>query len=733
MEGNHEKITADCHQTICASLDTPFYQYQPSGQMRCYNMNDRQVTRLNVPSSFETNLCKMLPVKDPETCPEGTHGMLLGLLGSRHKDLYQDAETIYRDSIVAEAGAGLFLNGGNPLYYTAKGTREEIANRVLHAVLRSHEDDLAGHHIVFKLEEDSFTGEPQMRIDKLPLVSQSATLDDSQADRDDIDPAENLFQASKLSFLPSSGNQGWLQNLEGTMRSEQTKVDTLYPLSSSSSSDEQQGGDWSCPLLRVAFWSQVTEGFSPLVPSPVRAARLFGTSQYNMLYGTRSHPTQEFRSLFSRLGNVHTSNGFCYCLNPAQCQVLHSSTENKECTLLETIRSLYDQKLRTAKVLTTPEDACKDQLDWPFEPGFMRDKSINFGRNDASQQCNVLDRLPLFQYRYRPIGAVRKPEDGRTTLDEGGSCHMGRATVLNKGDIPSVVSTQVCRRIHSNYTHIVVRCTGDQNTYTDYELGKEKSKAPDWMVANLKQSRQKCDSCSKVPKWKTESGDFDLPQGPEVSYGIPFRWSASRLLAADFRSMVCGGTRHNQSTECDNLLNVREGLWKGREAFAEGFFGSNMSKKLLSSNLGTSGDVMSIKDSMLNFSRMLDASLDENLFLWGGSEAPGWVACSQTNSTCHGKMSKKQWYDRATRADTCRSVFAQQVQLGLVNSTAQGLDICNLNTQTNRLCQVLKSAQVKVFEANCIFAGICAPQIFVYTPGKTPPSPFFSVVMAFTI
>jgi hypothetical protein len=31
--------------------------------------------------------------------------------------------------------------------------------------------------------------------------------------------------------------------------------------------------------------------------------------------------------------------------------------------------------------------------------------------------------------------------------------------------------------------------------------------------------------------------------------------------------------------------------------------------------------------------------------------------------------------------------------------------------------QVLKAAQGKVFEANCIFAGVCAPQVFVYSPG----------------
>ena len=35
----------------------------------------------------------------------------------------------------------------------------------------------------------------------------------------------------------------------------------------------------------------------------------------------------------------------------------------------------------------------------------------------------------------------------------------------------------------------------------------------------------------------------------------------------------------------------------------------------------------------------------------------------------------------------------------------------------NMVCQVLKAAQGKVFEGSCIFAGVCAPQAFVYTPG----------------
>ena len=127
------------------------------------------------------------------------------------------------------------------------------------------------------------------------------------------------------------------------MKSEQAKVDKLYPVPKAGASSQE----WLCPLLRVSFWSKVTENFSPLSPSPVRAARLFGGASHNMIYGTRSHPTQLFSSLYTRLGDVHTSNGFCYCLNAAQCQVSHSA--GNDCTLLETLKSLYDQKFRTAR------------------------------------------------------------------------------------------------------------------------------------------------------------------------------------------------------------------------------------------------------------------------------------------------------------------------------------------------------------------------------------------------
>lgn len=609
----HEAITAACHSTICTGADqfqSPFYANQPSGKTRCYDMDGEQVTRLNVPSTYETNLCRQKPLPEVDAkvqrC-QWEHGMLMGYEGSSHSDLYQDATPLFRDSIIAETGSGLFIKGGNPIYYTAKGTVEELKNELMHTILRSHPDDLGGHHMVLRLLYDEENSKNILSVRRLPLTSlPESTYDD---DRSSLDPVETVYDSSLLSSLSTVPTLGWLSNLAGNMRYEQSAVDVLYPLPSSITSTTEK--EWSCPLLRIAFWSQVVESFSPLSPSPVRAARLFGGSSYNMIHGTRSHPTQMFSSLFSRLGNIHTSNGFCYCLEASQCQVLHSSSQNSDCTLLETIRSLYDQKFRVAKVLTTASsDMCLQQLDWPFEPGIMRDGTFNKARNDPAKACNVMDRLPLFQYRYRPVGKVHAPADSsKTSLSQGGSCHMGRA--VHVPPPVSTATTQICRKIHTNFTHVVVRCAGAQNTYTDYELPKEKSAAPDWMVERLRtEKRQKCDVCSAVPVWRTEDGMQDLPHGPEVSYGIPFRWSASRLLAAELKDVICMGGRHNNTDQCNSLLNL-----SSPDAFSEAFFGSGF--------FTSSSSHPNLLDAMDNFSATLQSALDEDLFLWGGTETPG--------------------------------------------------------------------------------------------------------------
>jgi len=254
----------------------------------------------------------------------------------------------------------------------------------------------------------------------------------------------------------------------------------------------------------------------------------------------------------------------------------------------------------------------------------------------------------------------------------------------------------------------------------DLEMVREMSPAPDWMVKHMKKQRircsaQECDAASAASasgSWKTETTRKDMPHGPEVSYGIPFRWSASRLLASDMRSVLCSALNssghakrsyHNDSSACDALLNLP--AWT-LEAFVKGYadntFGTLLHPSLRERLKGS----LEVPPSLLDVhKRMMGLPVEEGVhdassslwsimqrpndsdMLWDGPDAPEWVACSQRNTTCHGKISKADWYS-TRKASVCNSVFGEQVRKGLVNSTSVGLDVCNLNSKTNELCKV---------------------------------------------
>ena len=155
------------------------------------------------------------------------------------------------------------------------------------AVLRSHLDDLAGHHIVLKITNSSTYFAPSgfnkyMRIDRTPLTA-LPPLDAAQSSAAD-DPAVQTVRHSQRSWFTTWENlDGWLRNLPSAMRAEQLsfRVDALHPKGAAAGSSGSR--HWSCPLKRLSFWTRVSQAFSPLVPSPARAARLFGNAQVSLL------------------------------------------------------------------------------------------------------------------------------------------------------------------------------------------------------------------------------------------------------------------------------------------------------------------------------------------------------------------------------------------------------------------------------------------------------------------
>ena len=262
----HETISTECHPLICGDmannqqLDSAFYRLQPSGRDRCYLKNGMEATTLNVPTTTKSNLCRQAPPAQLDECTWKQGMLMLGMKGTRHTNLYADATLKPAFSMPVE-GTGLFVRGGNPLYYTMKGTSEQVASKV-HSILRGSLDDIAGNHIVLKVAVDESTLEPYMYVHRTPLASDyfweelKSTVDTSTtASPTSLDPLETAYSISKLSTRQTGGTRGWLSNLASDMRSEQPLVDRLYPPASASPSSSSSS--WSCPLLRFAFWSKV--------------------------------------------------------------------------------------------------------------------------------------------------------------------------------------------------------------------------------------------------------------------------------------------------------------------------------------------------------------------------------------------------------------------------------------------------------------------------------------------
>jgi len=177
---------------------------------RCIQRDGEVIAKhRNVPSGYVSNLCKQTPVI-PSKCTHN-HGMLMNLQGQGVQTLYGGNVLVHRDEVVSRQGAGLFIQGGNPIYYTSKGNAEDVARQV-QAVLRGHVDDLAGHHIVLRVHHETWSGAHYMHVHKAPLLApefQTGTYGST-------DLASKVFSESLRSISTTWGNlDGWLYNLAG--------------------------------------------------------------------------------------------------------------------------------------------------------------------------------------------------------------------------------------------------------------------------------------------------------------------------------------------------------------------------------------------------------------------------------------------------------------------------------------------------------------------------------------
>jgi hypothetical protein len=440
-----------------------------------------------------------------------------------------------------------------------------------------------------------------------------------------------LRSYTTLAEATSIAAVNWVGEWKKNLLTETSNMDQLYTLRTCTS--------WDCPLRRRYFWSGMGNQFRPTVPDPSRA-RVF--------YGTPTHPTTRPSALPSgTLANYKTRNGFCLCLAGDVCQ-----PTTGPCSATETINSLSDLQYRSAQ---TSHTDCPSQVDWPYTGGTMRDGTA---LTNSISNCGILNRLPAFNYRYHNSKTII-PSD-KTTLDEGGDCHMGRPAAYS-------ASSQTCTLVEKRSDSMVVLC-GSQN------VTLQRPKSASVNVAR----RRPCTQCDPLPTFHASDGT--ALQEPEVSYGKLWRWAPSRKLAQDLRFRLCGN-----ATSCPQLKSTS----------IQDFWFNMMSGGLT----GTPANTV----------EQLFKSVEPDTDDWS---AKPWMLCTNTGDgpTCHGSATKTAWLQN--RSQTCSAIK----DMPNANDAVTDLTVCDLDESLDNLCRVIQNARYRLFEANCQLSGACRTSSFFYQP-----------------
>ena len=713
-----EIVDAHCYKNVCPASDgsSAFFANMPASMgitgsladgVPCLAKSAFPVQKFRMPMNDPSNICFKRPPTGDSNCSH-QQGMLGGLDGSPQSDIYREgAGPIHADNMrrVWSDGLGLFMHQGNPVYYTQTAPTGDVVVGN-HWFLRMNLDDLGGHHVGVEINAAG-----AMYINRMPLARTSAL------------PVGVLSKTMatvthSIASSPTHGPTGWRSRLKLMMDLENVVINKMYPRVDTISSPH-----WSCPLDRVGFWNNIGDskfiGQRPLVPNPLRSARLFGSPDRDMLYGTRAHPTTILGYL-DKLADITTSNGYCVCDTTDGCQ---ETDHNTACGLYGTIDTILGTKFRNLIMHQQgTRSPCLKQLDWPFNSGKLRDHMISGRSFPPDMACNVLDRLPQFQQGYKS-GSIEKNPSSDTSLNQHGSCHMGRAAK----SLPAGVFQQTCSTIHKNISHIVVSCMDSSNIEPQtLEIQRVLMRAPADMVTAMKSKRRLCrpslvdrtqpdnrpksaKTCSAPPVFHytlfPSTATSVLPHGPEVSYGIPFRWSTARALSSDMRKIACGG-----NDTCPETL--AGDAWRSKQSFISAYL-NNPTELLANPNLSGS-----MRPSLAE--ALLRADRPDESPLWNRSHdqsGGGWVLCDQKTKECFGSIPMKDWRDATleSRTDMCMNVIKQNMDK--VQQSAVQLNVCDLSGPLDSLCSALMKAKDEVVRANCQMTESCAPKDFIYTPG----------------
>lgn len=672
QNGNTEKIDSYCYyKAFCppdqgTSTSTVDYYKNMPNNAQCIQKNNQKTANLNVNSKLLYNLCRHT-LNEESICTH-TQGMVGG------SDGYPSEDYPVGGNLYALHEFTKFPSGDGSLF----GNALLRGQKVDYGFLRFPVNHIGGHRIGLRIQDN------MMRVWRMPL--------------------KHVMDKTRMALWDTQDVSTWVADWARNMAEDDAK----YTLSSRDvyyvANRDARGVSelsWDCPLRRRAFFTGTVAGFKPFLPSARRSQRLFGHLTGNL----NAHPTQVRKDGSSHFGPYRSTNGFCFCpvteeVWTGMCSVEISMTTEHNCTLFSTVKAISGRVWgwsHTFKPRNVNNELkiCTVQTDWPFVNGTMRDGS-EIKHDDVDQdvwaeasdtesrRCHVLDRMPDFSYVYVSRRELRKA--GFTTLDRG-ACHTGRAQ-------KRVHTEQRCVRVSKSDTAALLKCTNNQQVTAE----RPSSATAFTSVKTSTLYRRSCGKCTKPPAFTTRAR---VALEPETSFGLPYRVSAERAIAADLKRALCGN-----STTCDSLLN--------KAKWVKGSFLSALLKdpeSLFQTN--------AVNRARLNLTRkylpLESNTAPDDSALW----MRPWVHCPtrdslRTGQGCNGTISKDRW--RMDRVGTCYATMIESMK-GHQDPFAY-TDVCNIDSKLTALCKTIREAQSLVASANCIKSGDskCALQEYVYNP-----------------
>ena len=634
-EGNQEKIWP-YDQTACpecgqiGSIYRTAYMFDP--KQACDSKVNTYASKADVPVDAPTNICYIRMRNDDSVCTHA-QGMVGGGRG-RSVLNHPQLPTLYGyNNVSSWPAAGLYSD--SPLF---RG--EDYADS--YGFLSVPQGEIGIVSLGLSIQPVA-NGLPYLRLVKASLQKQQGYMKNWQSE--DV--------------------QSWVPGLANAFKARyQPPLVRKY--------------GWDCPIRRAAYYSAAVPNFAPTFPNPARTQKLFA----NLTKNSSAHPTMLQQSAGPSLGPYTTSNGFCFCpagmqAQQTQCQV---SDKAHPCSLYRTVRALQGEW--TPSFAFTPitpgggPSTCQMQLDWPYLDAELRDGTsgdgdYTFASDPLNKRCHILDRLPSFQYKYM-MGPVTTTATRHNT-EQGGVCHTGRAS--------KVASASATRCVKQSETADTILVTCEDGTSAT--LSKERSTPLSDMLTAVQSQRQKCSQCSAPPAFVNSKRQ---PVPAQSSFGIPFRFSASRVVAADLKEAIC------KTLDCSTALN--------HAAWGPEFMANLLSNP---SALFSSAPQTPAPKKQPEAKSPFDSQ---------------WVFCNTTDAlqsgACQGKADEKAW--RADRFQTCYNGIRDLTHDN--PNVMASVDVCLLDSDTNDLCTAVRKAQDLVKEANCLLNGSasCMLKPFLYHP-----------------